>query len=561
MADLFGNNSTNWFNAQSGMTNGADAAWGYGGDDLIYGLGGNDELHGGDGNDYLTGGSGADTIYGDSGNDTANYAGSPAGVSVSLATGSGTGGDAEGDSLFSIENLDGSSYDDTLVGSSSWNTLEGESGNDLLKGGGGADVLFGGDSIGHVSSGNDTLKGGGGADALHGGDGIDTAAYNESSAGVVVALWSGVAHFGDAEGDTFDSIENLTGSAHDDGLIGDDGVNVLNGLDGNDDLKGMGGADSLWGGDGHDALFGHDGTDTLRGENGNDGLDGGSGADTLIGGWGNDTYYVDNAGDSVAESGGQGMDTVRASTSWTLTPGADVETLETTNANGTGFIWLTGNASGNHIIGNNGANLIDGGGGTDQLEGRGGNDQYIVDSAGVTITETGGQGVDTAYARASYTLNVGADVENLQTVDSNAMIAIDLTGNETGNAITGNAGSNVINGGGGNDFLTGLGGQDAFLFDTVLDGTFNHITDFNVADDTIRLDQTIFSSALGLGTVAGSQFVVGSAASDANHRIIYDSGTGSLLYDSDGTGATAAIQFAQVGAGLALTNFDFLVVA
>jgi serralysin len=135
----------------------------------------------------------------------------------------------------------------------------------------------------------------------------------------------------------------------------------------------------------------------------------------------------------------------------------------------------------------------------------------------------------------------------------------------------GNNGNNTVNGGHGNDELTGLGGMDWFLFDTPLDAMFNvdRITDFNVTNDTIRLDATIFSSSLTPdNSVAGSQFVIGTAALDAGDRIIYNNATGVVLYDSDGTGATAAIQFAQLSAGLAdptdidpLTNFDFFVVA
>jgi serralysin len=137
--------------------------------------------------------------------------------------------------------------------------------------------------------------------------------------------------------------------------------------------------------------------------------------------------------------------------------------------------------------------------------------------------------------------------------------------------VRGNAGANVLNGGDGNDELTGLGGEDLFLFNTPLDATFNvdTITDFNVADDTIRLDATIFSSGLtSNNSVASSQFIVGTAALDANHRIIYDNASGDVFYDSDGTGPTAAIRFARLSAGLSdptdldpLTNFDFFVIA
>jgi Ca2+-binding RTX toxin-like protein len=171
----------------------------------------------------------------------------------------------------------------------------------------------------------------------------------------------------------------------------------------------------------------------------------------------------------------------------------------------------------------------------------------------------------------SYTLTAGADVELLRTDTDAGAAPINLTGNANGNVVRGNAGANVLNGGDGNDQLTGLGGADLFLFNTPLDGMFNvdAITDFNVVNDTIRLDATIFSSDLSVGSsVASSQFVVGNAALDAGDRIMYDNATGDVFYDSDGTGPTAAIRFARLSAGLAdptdvdpLTNFDFFVIA
>ena len=82
-----------------------------------------------------------------------------------------------------------------------------------------------------------------------------------------------------------------------------------------------------------------------------------------------------------------------------------------------------------------------------------------------------------------------------------------------------------------------------------------------MTDDTIRLDDAVFTSDLTPGSsVAGSQFVIGATAGNAGHRIIYDSNTGAVLYDSDGTGAAPAVQFAELALGLALTNFDFFVV-
>jgi serralysin len=82
-----------------------------------------------------------------------------------------------------------------------------------------------------------------------------------------------------------------------------------------------------------------------------------------------------------------------------------------------------------------------------------------------------------------------------------------------------------------------------------------------VADDTILLDQTIFSSSLGLGNISSTELVIGPAAQDANDRIIYNSATGALFYDADGVGGNAQVQFARLSTGLPLTDVDFFVVA
>ena len=546
MANVFGSNGADLLDANAGVTNGSDLINGLAGSDLIYGLGGNDTIFGGSGNDWIHGGSGADAVNGGSGIDRAYYTDSNAAVVVSLIDGTGSGGHAEGDTLVGIESLLGSAYADTLVGDDGSNELFGYSGNDILSAGGGDDALRG-------ENGNDTLKGGGGADALWGDGGTDTVDYGLSPEAVLASLIINAAVGGDAEGDLFNSIENVSGSGYDDVLGGTDGANTLSGLNGNDALKGFGGNDNLLGGAGDDELLGDDG---------NDSLNGGTGVDELEGGLGNDTYYVDDADDEVIEAGGEGIDTVLASADYALTEGADVETLATTNANGTADLILIGNSSGSEIIGNNGDNLLKGGGGTDQLTGRNGNDIYYVDSNDDLIVEAAGQGSDEVWASASYTLTAGADVEILRTTSDAGMSALSLTGNESGNVVRGNNGNNVINGGDGNDELTGLGGADGFLFNTALNAATNIdvVTDFNVASDTILLEDAIFNSSLGLGTIADGEFVTGTAALDANDRIIYDDDSGALYYDSDGNGGTAAILFAELSAGLALTNLDFFVV-
>jgi Ca2+-binding RTX toxin-like protein len=116
-------------------TSSADTMYGYNGDDVLVGRGGND---------ILKGGGGADMLYGDDGWDTASYTDSNAAVTVNLMRGVGSGGTAEGDTLKSIEQVEGSAYNDWLGGDENRNILNGNGGNDVLKGYGGNDTLNGG---------------------------------------------------------------------------------------------------------------------------------------------------------------------------------------------------------------------------------------------------------------------------------------------------------------------------------------------------------------------------------------------------------------------------------
>jgi Ca2+-binding RTX toxin-like protein len=156
-------------------TSGNDTLKGGGGDDLISGMAGNDKLYGGDGSDFLEGGAGADMLNGGSGIDVASYLNSSSGVAVSLLSGTGSAGDAEGDQLVGIEGVYGSRYDDKLWGDDNGNALWGDGGNDTLKGYGGNDSLFGhgDDDTLFGMDGNDVLRGGEGDDTINGGMGQD----------------------------------------------------------------------------------------------------------------------------------------------------------------------------------------------------------------------------------------------------------------------------------------------------------------------------------------------------------------------------------------------------
>jgi Ca2+-binding RTX toxin-like protein len=276
-------------------------------------------------------------------------------------------------------------------------------------------------------------------------------------------------------------------------------------------VDGAGGNDTLTGGVGADILLGSAGLDSLTGNGGNDYLDGGIGADLLIGGAGGDTYVIDHLGDKVTEIGLGGTDQVQASVTYTL--GATLEDLILT---GTGHLTGIGNVAGNLLQGNSGNNLLDGKAGGDLLLGEGGDDRLV-----------GGLGQD---------------------------------------VLLGGAGADDLIGGTGHDRLTGGADADRFLFHTVLSAATNidEITDFAVGVDQIQLSRGVFA-ALPVGTLQLGAFRSGAGvttAGDTDDRLIYDTTSGALYYDADGTGAAAAIKFATLtGSPDTLSATDFTVIA
>lgn len=143
------------------------------GDDILRGNNAGHEMWGWDGNDTLEGRGGADFLNGGEGIDTASYEGSDGFVIVNLDTGEGSFNDAEGDTLYLIENLIGSRFNDHLVGDNGDNKLEGRDGADVLAGYAGRDTLIGGES-------NDTLNGGLDKDVMTGGNGEDVFKFNRT---------------------------------------------------------------------------------------------------------------------------------------------------------------------------------------------------------------------------------------------------------------------------------------------------------------------------------------------------------------------------------------------
>ena len=337
-----------------------------------------------DGADTLAGGAGSDTLYGGGGNDTFVFSADNTASGISYVDQGGVAKDGTGASV------SGSNYketQDTYFGGSGHDTLvmtdgndavhisnlnsievinagagndvvdinysdgstygavtvDGGSGNDTIFTNDGDDTLFGGTGNDYLSgnAGDDVLNGGAGADVLKGGSGTDTADYSDSSAGVNVYLGAGDGNGysgsggtgtgGDAQGDTYNSIENVNGSAHDDYVYGAAGGTTANLGAGNDtfdnsEASNVVASDTVDGGAGNDLIYTGNGDDLLIGGSGNDTLYGEAGNDTLIGGTGDDVMYGGDGSDTFLFDFDSGHDTVYGGTggNWT-------DTLDLTN--------------------------------------------------------------------------------------------------------------------------------------------------------------------------------------------------------------------------------------
>ena len=355
----------------------------------------------GDGNNSYNGGLGTDTY-------DLSATSAAATVNLNLATAQTISLDVGTDILTvnTIENVTGSTGNDTITGNAADNVLAGGAGNDLLDGRSGNDTLRGG-------AGNDTLNGGVGADTTLGGIGNDTYFVDNALDVVTEAVGEGTA-------DLVWASVNYTLAV---------GSEVEN-------LRAAGATGlTLTGNEFANSLLGFTGDDTLFGGAGNDTLNGGVGADTMAGGTGNDTYFVDNTGDAVIEVVGEGTDLVWATGNYTLAAGSAVETLR---VSGTTGLTLTGNELSHLIVGGAGADTLNGGVGNDTLQGGIGNDTlnggagndtldggvgadtmaggtgndiYFVENASDIVTEAVGEGTDLIWASVNYTLAAGSEVE------------------------------------------------------------------------------------------------------------------------------------------------------
>jgi Ca2+-binding RTX toxin-like protein len=408
-------------------------------------------------------------------------------------------------------------------------------------GGSDNDLLVGG--LGH-----DILTGGLGADILDGGEGFDLASYAQSSAGVVANLSNAAENTGEAAGDNYYLIEGFEGSACADELTGSNMNNELYGNGGNDTLEGRGGADWLFGGAGFDfagyvhaaaggvvanlteswrnagaaagdrylsieGLIGSAHNDVLGGSNEADALHGGGGRDDLQGLWGHDSLY-----------GGEGMDF--------LTGGVGSDVLD----GGSGYDFACyGNASTGVLVNLSGNWHNTGEAAGDLL-------LYIEGLHGSAHADvlTGASGYNEIYG------HLGDD---------------QLFGLADGDFLSGGDGHDLLVGGAGNDHLVGGNGSDIIRFDAVLGASNVDVVEgFVCGSDKLQLSRGVFTAFTSQGAVNADQFTIGTSATSAAHRLVYNSGTGAVFYDADGVGGAAQVQFATVSRYLPLKATDFALI-
>lgn len=530
--------------------------------DTLYGDDGDDALRGGAGTDVLSGDLGNDTLYGGAGNDVYQYRRGGGADRISDYDGAGAATDT-------VDFLDYSRSDLTKIA---------RNGNDMILSFAGRDkvilenyylgaayrpeqyrfadgTVVKGFAVGAEN--DDQLTGTDGADYLDGGIGADTMT---GGLGNDVYVINGA-----------DLIVEAANGGVDTVIVGSNYTIENKPYLENIILTGTGNF-SATGNAANNGLKGNSGNNLLSGGLGNDYLDGGAGADKLSGLQGNDTYIIDNAGDSIQEledvgGGYGGIDTVQTTlASYTL--GAALENLSLT---GLSAITGIGNAANNLIEGSLAANTLDGMGGKNVL---GFTLETTVANTGVTLnlsvkdangyaTASGGSGTDKVR---NFQDIAGSRFADTFTGDSANNSILGLGGNDT---IYGGAGNDILSGGAGSDQLIGGAGADSFVFDAALGSTnIDIIKDFRMEDDVIGLSKTVFKALPGAAsTVLNVEWLVQgtsaqAAITEADDFLFYNTGTGGLYYDADGSGrAFAPVQFATLTGAPVLTHLDFGIIA
>lgn len=496
----------------------------------LHGGAGSDTLDGGNGSDLLASGAGDDVMIGRAGND--RYYVHEAGDVVMEVEDEGIdtvvtslsnyilGADVEELRFVESGNFSG-------TGNELDNKIDGGAGDDMLSGEGGDDTLNG-------LSGADTMTGGAGNDAYYVDDMLDT--VTEALGEGIDTVFASV-NYALAAGQ---EVEFLRATRAAIGL-------TLTGNELDNTLVGTAGADTLVGGLGHDKFHAGIGDDTIvtTGESA-----------SINAGRGDDTILLDGSSTSTGSvDGGLGNDTVRSADLGRFVI-SEVETLDTyygylnaTAKQVASFRFFTADLAAEDM--QISISLRGAGGKIDFTTGISGQNSVEIRDSGITsaINVTGSVNGDTLSGSAFNDTLKGGDGGD------------SLFGSDGRDSLDGGAANDRLTGGLGNDTMTGGTGADSFVFDSQIGPTPNidRIVDFAVGVDTIEIHQEFYFPGLTPGELEATQFAVG-AATGAGPQIVYNATTGALFYDSNGSGAGGATQFAVLTGAPSLTNQDFLIV-
>ncbi len=475
------------------------------------------------------------------------------------------------------------------------NTLSGTSGRDRLMGLGGDDLFVGGTA----------------GDVVDGGDGFDSIEFKAAAPGPLVVS-SGSITIGTSGGMRYSDVERIVAGNFDDELSGGGGTQ---------NLAGQAGADTLWGGSGIDTLWGGTGADTFIFRetgivNADKVRDFSSGSDkilldrsemTELGALGglvagdarfkaNSTGTATDASDRVIFNTSNGQIWYDADGSGagarmligTLQSGATLAATDIVVARGdVGPTLILGSEGDDSLSGGDGDDTIDGRGGNDTLRGLegadsllggDGNDLFLADSTEGADVIDGGAGFDSIEfkdrATSAVVVDYGAgsitgggsgsisftSIERVVTGNFNDS----LTGNAAAQNLTGQGGSDTLAGAHGIDTLWGGGGADTFVFREMGTANADRISDWASGSDEIRLDDAAFAAigAMGDFTAGDARFKANASgtATDSSDRVVFNTSTGQLYYDADGSGGGAAQLIATVQGGASVAATDITVI-